>query len=43
MKKFSFVLAAIAAIAFSATAIPSAQAGLFHDHHHHHHHHDMHR
>jgi hypothetical protein len=44
MKTFGFVLAAIVAIAFSVTAIPSAQAGMFHDHHHHHHHHhDMHR
>ena len=36
MKKFAFVLAAIAAVAFSVCAIPSAQA---HHHHHHHHHH----
>jgi hypothetical protein len=46
MRKFAFVLAAIAAVAFSVCAIPSAQAyvqhhkhNLHHHHHHHHHHH----
>jgi hypothetical protein len=38
MKKFAFVLAAIAAVAFSVCAIPSAQANHHHHHHHHHHH-----
>jgi hypothetical protein len=41
MKKFAFVLAALAVMAFSVSAIPSAQAGIFHHHHHHHHHHHM--
>jgi hypothetical protein len=39
MKKFAFVLAALAAMAFSVSAIPNAQAGEMHHHHHHHHHH----
>jgi hypothetical protein len=39
MKKFAFMLAAIAAMAFSVSSIPSAEAGIFHHHHHHHHHH----
>jgi hypothetical protein len=38
MRKFAFALAAIAAVAFSVCAIPSAQA---HHHHHHHYHHHM--
>jgi hypothetical protein len=39
MKKFAFVLAALAAMAFSVSVIPGAQAGEMHHHHHHHHHH----
>jgi len=39
MKKFALVLAALAAMAFSVSAIPGAQAGEMHHHHHHHHHH----
>ena len=41
MRKFAFVLAAIAAVAFSVRATPSAQAYVPHHHHHHlynHHH-----
>jgi hypothetical protein len=41
MKKFAFVLAALAAIAFTLP-VTSANAGMRH-HHHHHHHHMMHR
>jgi hypothetical protein len=40
MKKFAFVLAALAAIAFTLP-VTSANAGMRHHHHHHHHH--MHR
>jgi Spy/CpxP family protein refolding chaperone len=44
MRKFAFVLAAIAAVAFSVSATPSAQAYVPHHHHHvaHHHHHHRH-
>jgi hypothetical protein len=41
MKKFAFVLAALAAVVF-AMPVTSANAGMRH-HHHHHHHHMMHR
>ncbi len=36
MKKFALVLAALAAMAFSVSVIPGAQAGEMHHHHHHH-------
>jgi hypothetical protein len=41
MRKFAFVLAALAATAFSVCAVPSAQAYVHHHHlsYHHHHHH----
>ena len=43
MRKFAFVLAAIAAAVLSVSVIPSAQAfvphHMHHLHHHHHHHH----
>jgi hypothetical protein len=42
MKKFAFVLAALAAVAF-AMPVTTASAGMMHHHHHHHHHHMMHR
>jgi hypothetical protein len=45
MRKFAFVLSAIAAVAFSVCAIPSAQAYVQHHKHklHHHHHHHPHK
>jgi hypothetical protein len=44
MKKFAFVLAALAAIAFALPVATAEAGGMYHHHHyHHHHHHDMHR